>query len=434
MKNTLFFNKAIRFLFPICIGLILSGCIAIPGMPDSNSTLTPKNPGSVPNSDFKLIKLGYSNIKYFSQPSKSHTKKKVRSKKRVFKQKGHARSVGGYTYLIGSQDILSISVWGQTELTMPSGGFQSPEAAGHRVNKQGDFFFPFAGKIKAVGKTTEQVRLDLTRKLSKYYPNPQVRVSIAAYKNQRASISGQVMKPSIFEINDIPLTVRDMIAKAGGLRSLSVRNNGVSRNKSKSYGSGNYNLSYTSSGSNAFEKTESPEKALLTRMSSKKKILIDLKALFEKGDKSQNYVLHGGDSLHIFLPEHQQQEDSEEALIKLRKVFVLGEVKKSGTIVMDDYGSSLAEALSERGGINENTANAKGIFVVRSDAKSKKRLPIVFQLELKGVHSMILAEKFALHERDIVYVTAAPVSRWNRIITQILPSLNTATSVDNLTK
>ena len=77
---------------------------------------------------------------------------------------------------------------------------------------------------------------------------------------------------------------------------------------------------------------------------------------------------------------------------RLRKLFVLGEVKDHGTIVMDESGVSLAEALSDRGGINEETASAKGVFVVRSYGKPKQHhLPVVFQLHLKSVHSLVYA-------------------------------------------
>ena len=431
MNFCLFSNK-VKILLILCIGL-LNGCISVPGMPDFNSRLTPASERPVANKDFKLVKISYNNIKYLTAKPKYRVKTKKRPLKKKFSMRGHARGVGGYFYSIGPQDILSITVWGQPELTIPAGEFRSPTAAGHKVGRDGYFFFPYAGKVKAAGRTTEQVRLTLTRRLAKYITDPQVGVSIAAYRSQRAYISGQVMKPGVYEINDTPLTVRDAVARAGGLKEFIIRDKGVDKSKSKSYGSNDYKVTYSSSGGNIRERTELPERALLTT-ASKNKIQINLKALFEKGDKSQNYILRGGDALHVFLPGRQQKLDKEEIVEKLKKVFVLGEVLKPGTIIMGEYGLSLAEALSDRGGIKEDTANAKGIFVVRSNPKVRQGVPVVYQLELKSVHSMILAEKFALHERDIVYVTAAPISRWNRVISQILPSLNSATSIDNLAK
>ncbi len=431
-----FSSRKINIFFLLANTVMLSSCVSIPGMPPYNSPIEPKSQHSIPGKDFKLVKLEFSNIRYFSQPSRYHLKKKLKHKikKITYRAKGHARGSAGYSYFIGPQDILNIVVWGETDLTI-SAESSSPVATGYRVNNDGYFFFPFVGRIKAVGRTTEQIRVDMTKRLSRFFKEPQVSVSIAAYQSQRAYISGQVMHPGVFEINDIPLTVRDIIAKSGGLKQFIIKNKGASYNKSKSYGSGNYKISSESSGDNTSEQTITPERALLTT-AAKAKIQVDLKALFAKGDQSQNYVLHKGDALHVFLPEQLQQKNEykQEPLERLRKIFVLGEVRQPGTIVMDENGVSLAEALSDRGGINENTANASGIFVIRSYTRVKQRLPVVFQLELKSVHSMVLAEKFALYERDIVYVTAAPISRWNRVISQILPSLTATATAGNVVK
>lgn len=415
--------------------MTLSSCISIPGMPPYDSQLSPKNEQTIPGKDFKLVKLSYNNINFFSQPSQYRIRKKLinNSNKKEYKMKGRARSADNYIYHIGSRDILSITVWAHPELTIPAGEFRSPTAAGHKIDSKGYFFFPYVGKIKALGRTTEQVRLELTKRLSKFIKDPQIGVAIAAYRSQRAYISGQVIKPGVFEINDSPLTVRDVIAKAGGLKQFAVKDNGTNYNKSKAYGSSNYKITSGSSGSNISERTEIPERALLTT-AQKAKIQVNLKALFTKGDQSQNYVLHSGDALHVYLPKQLQQKHKQDPLERIRKLFVLGEVRQPGTIVMDENGVSLAEALSDRGGINESTANAKGIFVVRSYSKAKQRLPVVFQLELRSAHSMVLAEKFALYERDIIYVTAAPIIRWNRIISNILPSLTATAATGNIVK
>ena len=391
--NLLFFNEntdihmpcvsrlhtAKSFFLLLIILNLLQGCISTPGMPVFEPKFTKRLPPAVPGKDFKLVVLNYQTIAQIPKIRKIPT------------TPAKAKGVGGYKYRIGPQDILSITVWDHPELTIPAGEFRSPTAAGNIVDNDGYFFFPFAGRIKAAGRTTEQVRRDLQQKLSKYITNPQVGVSIAAYRSQRAYISGEILKPGVYEINDTPLTVRDAIAKAGGLRNL-VRD--TSR--------------------------EAADYALLARHNNQK-ILIDLDALLRKGDNRQNYVLRGGDALHI--AERDRTE----------KLFVMGEVKKPGTIRLNRFDVSLAEALSDAGGINEDTANPQGIFVVRKE-KPQDKLATIYQLRLRGVHSMLLAEQFDVRKRDIIYVTAAPISRWNRVIQQILPSLDSATSIDNLTK
>jgi len=371
-----------KLIFILASFGLLQGCITTPGMPVFKTKFNVKTAASpAPGKDFKLVTLNSNNITKLSPERKWH-----------INAPSKARGTGGYKYRIGSQDILSITVWDHPELTIPAGEFRSPTAAGHKVANDGYFFFPFAGRVKAAGRTSQQIRMDLQQKLAKYITNPQVGVSIAAYRSQRAYISGEIQKPGVYEINDTALTVRDAIAKAGGLKSIGE----TSLNK------------------------EAADYALLSRH-NKEKILIDLDALFRKGDNKQNYVLRGGDALHI------ADRDRTE------KVFVMGEVNKPGTIRLNRFNVTLSEALSDSGGIKEESANPSGIFVVRKE-KPADKLATVYQLDLRSVHSLLLAEQFSLRKRDIVYVTAAPISRWNRVISRILPSLDSATSIDNLAK
>lgn len=363
---------------PILIisSLLISSCsnIIAPGVPTLESRYTPKLAKPKPNIDFKLIPINSNVIAKLPKFKKAPRRKSFASR---------PAGIGGYSYRIGRQDILSITVWDHPELTIPAGEFRSAKAAGHKVGSDGRFFFPYAGKVLAAGRTTEQVRGELERKLAKFITKPQVGVAIAAYRSQQASISGHVIKPGVFALDDIPLTIKGIIAKSGGL-----------------------------------DKNAS-DYALLTH--HKQKIEIDLDALYRKGDSTQDYVLRGGDSLYI--------ADKSSAT----KVFVMGEVKKPGSVPLGRFGLTLAEALSDSGSIDESTANPRGVFVIRQE-KASDRLASVYQLRIRSVHSMLLAEQFSLRSRDIVYVTAAPVTKWNRVISQILPSLSIVSAAKNLTK
>jgi polysaccharide export outer membrane protein len=113
-----------------------------------------------------------------------------------------------------------------------------------------------------------------------------------------------------------------------------------------------------------------------------------------------------------------------------QKVFVLGDVKRAGSVTLNRYGLNLAQALSDTGGLNENTADANGVFVLRkSNLEQTGVLANVYQLHAKNIAALVLAEQFELQPHDIVYVTSAPLARWNRVISLLLPSVAT---VDNL--
>lgn len=48
----------------------------------------------------------------------------------------------------------------------------------------------------------------------------------------------------------------------------------------------------------------------------------------------------------------------------------------------------------------------------------------VYQLNARSATALVLADHFVMQPRDIVYVTAAPIARWNRIINNLLPSIS----------
>ena len=109
----------------------------------------------------------------------------------------------------------------------------------------------------------------------------------------------------------------------------------------------------------------------------------------------------------------------------------MGEVKEPKLLKIDRVGMSLTEALSNVGGINELTADATGVFVIRTSDDKSERMADIYQLDIEDASALVIGTEFDLRPYDIVYVTAAPISRWNRVIGQLLPTIN---GFNNLTE
>ena len=281
----------------------------------------------------------------------------------------HNHGPGGDSsaYRVGIRDVLTITVWEHPELTIPAGEYRSAEAAGTVVNEDGTIFYPYVGVVRVDGLTVWEIRGLLAEKLGKLISNVQLDVRVADYRSQRAYVTGEVKQPGIQKISDIPLTVVEAVNRSGGLTPES-----------------------------------DPENATLTRDGETYRI--DLLALFERGDATQNIPLKHGDVLQI--PDRN-----------LNKVFVLGEVRKPDAMVMNKGRMSLAEAIAAAG-VDQTTANPARIFVMRPGVGK----PALFHLDSQTADAVILADRFALEPRDIIYVDTADVVRWNRVISQLLPT------------
>lgn len=156
-----------------------------------------------------------------------------------------------YAYTIGDRDQLAIYVWGHPEFSSPLGaaftGDKSPILAdsvddsngtiasrdlkdsgliSYTVDEQGNIFLPLVGMVKLSGKSVSQVRIDLSKRLAKYVVNPQVSVRMAAYRSKRVYVLGEVMKPNVITLNDVPLDLSGALSFAGwvNLSSADVKN------------------------------------------------------------------------------------------------------------------------------------------------------------------------------------------------------------------
>lgn len=287
-----------------------------------------------------------------------------------------------YDYRIGRGDILNVIVYDHPELTIPAGSERSAEESGNVVHADGTIFYPYVGQVQVAGRTVRDVRDEIQRRLDKYIAQPQVDVKVAAFNSQKAYVTGQVGQPGLFPVTNVPMRVLDAISAAGGLTN-----------------------------------TANWHDVVLTR--DGQDMHLSVFDMLANGEMEQNLLLQDGDVLHV--PDIGNQQ-----------IYVMGEVNEPMALAMANSRLSLTAAITQAGGIDESQANASGIFVIRPNAPTDDKFATVYQLNAENAVAFALGAQFLLQPTDVIYVTAAPVSRWNRVLSQLLPSLSTLYQVTEL--
>lgn len=117
-------------------------------------------------------------------------------------------------YLIGSDDMLNISVWKEPDLTQTN----------VPVRSDGNISMPLIGEVHASGLSPLQLEHDITTRLRAFLTQPDVTVVVVQMNSQKFNVLGRVVKPGSFKLT-ATTTVLDAIAQAGGFQDFAKRKN-----------------------------------------------------------------------------------------------------------------------------------------------------------------------------------------------------------------
>lgn len=109
-------------------------------------------------------------------------------------------------YVIGLEDILSINVWKEMELSVK-------EVV---VRPDGKISVPLIGDIQASGLTPMQLQQQVVERMKEFVTAPSVTIVVLRIGSRSVSIVGQVAKPGIYYLGS-PMTVLELLARAGGI-------------------------------------------------------------------------------------------------------------------------------------------------------------------------------------------------------------------------
>lgn len=256
-----------------------------------------------------------------------------------------------------------------------------------QVDGQGNIFVPYAGKIKAAGQTPDSLRQIITKKLDTQTPDPQVQVLRAAGDGSTVTISGSVAGQGVIPIERGTRTLSAMLAKAGGV-------------------------------------SIEPDIAIVRVTRGNKSGKVWLRDLY--ANPALDIALRPGDIVTV-------EPDN-------RFFVALGATGAQSRVPFENQTLSALEAIAIVGGLNTSTADPKGVFVFRNEPAEianavlgRKDLVgdqrLVYVLDLTQPTGMFEARDFLIRDGDTVYVTEAPYVQWQKTLSAITGTANTATSL-----
>jgi polysaccharide export outer membrane protein len=146
-----------------------------------------------------------------AQPAPSPNSEKNAAENRPAGSQPAEKSRSDDSYVIGADDVLSINVWKEPDVSRSV-----------TVRSDGKISLPLVGELQASGETPRQLEQEITKRLQSYISEPEVTVIVTESKSQRINILGMVARPGTYMLTG-SATVLDAIAMAGGFKDFAKK-------------------------------------------------------------------------------------------------------------------------------------------------------------------------------------------------------------------
>jgi polysaccharide biosynthesis/export protein len=306
-------------------------------------------------------------------------------------------------------DQLNITIWeappavlfasGPTSLSgsaapLSATSAKSSEIGGLVVDADGHINVPFVGSLNVAGQTPSQIQETLRLRLQKIAHSPQVIVQLAEARTASVTVVGEVEKSLHFPLSPKGERVLDALAAAGGARQ--------------------------PVGKMTLQITRGAEVASLP---------LETVIRFPQ----QNIILQPGDVLT--------------ALYQPFSFTSLGATGRSAEVNFESSGITLAQALGRIGGLSDDRADPRGVFIFRFERPedlppaqngqsyhiaANGRVPVIYRLNMKDPATFFLAQSFPISDKDMIFVSNAPLVDFQKFVNVIASTVIPLVAVSQL--
>ncbi len=367
-------GQLLRIAAGICLalGFALAACSSLPNSGPSAGDVLSQN-GSQTAPQYELVSLDPSVVNVLKQQNPASFQARFGDYRPSVEPR------------IGVGDSVSVTIWeassgGLFASLAPdklSTGANSVTIPDQVVGRDGSITVPYAGRVHVAGETARAVQTTIEHALAGKAIQPQALVNVTRAISTSVTITGEVTNSA-----RIPLSVRgdrimDVIAEAGGVRAP-------------------VNETYVQ-----LSRGATTVRVPLSRVAA---------------DPRENIYLRPNDVV---------------TLIRDPQTFIAyGATGRNAEIPFDAEGIDLGQALAKAGGLLDYRSDASGIFVFRYEPESVARtlrpnspllgtgslVPVVYQLNMHDPSSLFAAQSFQLHNRDLLYVSNAPIINIQKVL------------------
>lgn len=292
----------------------------------------------------------------------------------------------GQPQLVGPGDAIEISVWeappaslfgaNLADLRTGSATARVTLLPDQQVNTDGTITVPFAGTIRATGRTAQQIESDVVARLKGKANQPQVLARVVRNATNNVTVVGDVAQSIRMPLTPRGERLLDALAAAGGVRQ--------------------------------------PVGKISIQVTRGLKVLsMPLDAVI--ADPGENVTLQPGDVVT--------------ALHQPFSLTVLGATGSNRELEFEAQGISLSQALGRAGGLQDQRADARGLFIFRFEDAAvlppeathgprtpKGLVPVVYRIDLLDPSSFFTAQDFPMRNKDVVYVANAPSAELQKFL------------------
>lgn len=339
--------------------------------------------------DYALIEINSSILSYFASPAVSTLSGGFGG------GKGAAPSLP-----LGVSDVIQISIF-----ESQAGGLFIPADAGSRpgnyitlpsqtIDREGNVSVPYAGKIRAAGRTVETVQSDIEERLANRAIEPQVLITKVTSRSAQVAVLGDVNTPAKIQISEAGDRVLDVISAAGGISSPNIE-------------------------------------TYVTIQRRDRTARVSYQYLLSK--PSENIYVIPGDTV---LVERER-----------RTYLAFGASGTNGRFDFEESQLSLSDALGKAGGLLDSRADPAQVFLYRTVNRetlnkigidtskfTSNEVPVIFHANLRDPGTFFATTKFAMQDRDIIYVTNSMATELYKFLDLVgaVPATASDVSTDSL--